>query len=1544
MKLKKITAFFFLLLFCFSFAHAANASGTSIPTELDFVSETDGLPDNWEAYRQTFESLEHPFMLTSEADFEALRSVRNTEPWKSLRENAESVVNKYSSSLVPKAGQDAETQWKNFAVLIGDNALLYILDESNQSTYKNNILNLMQYWDKDNEVNLYDEIWNEDGDGWTRAIPPTDALINSVLALDIIYPSLSQSEIDYCEAVTGDAAQKFFDYTEAHYHNTYGIRAFWAAYIKDYDLLYENYSLYMQHYAPMICDNGFPADSFGYSFGRFATDNRLGKMIVPVMVKKMGISNHYFDWELSKHFAENVVSYMYAPNGTMWPIGDTAFYKNEKNNSLNSQALLPYYSSYFGEAAASASSWFLKNNYTLPNFKIGTLVAYLLCENELAESHTPKSKVFEQGGAFLYENMDNSSSLGALLYNLGMDETAGHGHNETNSFMVAAYNQLLLANSGYNSWGMGAGDFSWNYIHGSAYSANTVLIDYDPIDVHDPSQVNNHVLQSSLPYPKGSAGAGITKSLITDLFAYASGDTGEDRNTLPNGRHIRNAAMIAAQDDAPGYFAVLDQISSDTPEVNATVMWRPASTDYTIVDSDSWRWHVTAQDYEAADVTIHTTEHPNEVSLVDGISAGWQSYVPMKCLEAKFTTDANGKRSVGTVIFPSNAQNPEADISRFEGDGIKGSKVELGYGVEDYIIYTSSGESGTYSIPAKNGVSAEALELDGSWAILRKIKDNNGFMFAMNATRMLCGEQGFWSDLPVDFYLKDGIGKIVCTANAEVTIRDYGVTAVHVDGTVAAIRSNSISHTFTLSEGEHDIELIYDESKRQQEISDYKSGTNAYTAFFGFETLGDDYSLTSGGTLTENGSNQLEVQFGENIDSSEAKVSTATGFGKTADDAVLHISHSSGSESDLIQMTSYTPVEVPADKYYITSVQYRVSEASNMTFNFRFANLSNPAADARSGVTAVKFNGYTATVGTETLNYTKDQWVTVTCCIKGHTDTMQIYTDGKYITEIKGSIDGVVCKYAMTGPARAMFYGRSGAANDAYIDNFYSYLSDETYDGTNADAYISKIPGGRVDNESGVISVLKSDNNPLTVSGLKKALGEKDGKLSDGKNVRIYSSAPAIGDTLEALDSDAVTGNTVVYVQAKDGITLKAYSVKAVQPTIFYGFDALSDDYSITSNDTIDTNNGYSLDAQFGAYDTEISVATGFGKAADDKALKISHKDMTDDASVQLQSYSKKEVKSDEYYNTTVQYKVNKNSKMRFTLRFSSLSDDDAPRSAVRIIDFDGLTATVGSKTLSFSENQWVTVTGSIKGGTDTIYVYVDGEYAGAIKGDIDGEVCNYLKLMPGRLSIYGDATMMCDTYIDNFYGYISISPYDRTQTDTTLSSANGAAVDNEAKIIRVAASTDVAALKSALGVTNGELSDGKKVRIFYSTPGAGDIVEASDTDAVTENTIVYVESQNGTALKAYAVELLPDLEATKIVAGKKANVTLSVNKAFDGDALIALYSGSELVGIEIVESSDLLDDTADIVKFNTDGNLRVFVWDMQTLTPIPVNIRVVQQ
>jgi hypothetical protein len=59
------------------------------------------------------------------------------------------------------------------------------------------------------------------------------------------------------------------------------------------------------------------------------------------------------------------------------------------------------------------------------------------------------------------------------------------------------------------------------------------------------------------------------------------------------------------------------------------------------------------------------------------------------------------------------------------------------------VLYSLSKGIKTYHIPVKSGYSYERIQLNGSWAICRKINGANGFMFAMDSTSLLCGEQGF---------------------------------------------------------------------------------------------------------------------------------------------------------------------------------------------------------------------------------------------------------------------------------------------------------------------------------------------------------------------------------------------------------------------------------------------------------------------------------------------------------------------------------------------------------------------------------------------------------------------------------------------------------------------------------------------------------------------------------------------------------------------------------------------------------------------------------
>ncbi len=720
--------------------------------------------------------------------------------------------------------------------------------------------------------------------------------------------------------------------------------------------------------------------------------------------------------------------------------------------------------------------------------------------------------------------------------------------------------------------------------------------------------------------------------------------------------------------------------------------------------------------------------------------------------------------------------------------------------------------------------------------------------------------------------------------------------------------------------------------------------TSGYNVFYTFDNSSD----VASNKLTGTNDNFMDIA---DTTSGKASVGTAVGFGKNSGDRMLHVMNNSQSATDhyvsLDCSDAKKLITVPSDKYYITSAQYRVSQNSRMNFGVRFDS-DTPVYNRPT--TWFKFNGYGVTFGTDdnvVKTFTKDQWVTITLCVDGGTGVVNGYIDGERIGSYTQS---AVCEKIYAVPARVYFYGFDGAESNAYVDNICGCLSATAYTGAGADANtdITAVSGGNVsvDNDKKVISIQNFSNKTITAADLRNSLD-----VTAGKALRIYSAAPGAGDVTEATDSAAITKDTVVYVEAANGIDLKAYTIKFVEPLVYYDIESLGNDYSTTVDATLSVSEEYKPTVDIGdEVEAEVSTATGFGKASGDMSLEISQKSLKSNGNLmQIPGYYTKALNSGEYYIASAQYRVQRNSKMLFTMRFSEKtgSVSSTERTAVRIANFDGYTARIGgtsssndgSTVVNFAEDQWVTVTGVVGYGSETVSVYIDGEFIADIKGSVAGMKCYCLQLVPGMFTFYGDANELCNAYLDNVYAYVSTTPYSAAAEETSIAAVTGATVDNTARTITIDKATSniatVADLKEAISVTGA-----KTVRIYSAAPGAGDVTEAAEGDEITENTVVYVEAVNGMALKAYAVKFVADLEAAKTVDNGKATVTLKANKAFAGDALVALYSGSELVAVKVVANAEIENKT---VNFDTDGTLRVFVWNMETLVPTAIDIDIAQ-
>ncbi len=748
---------------------------------------------------EEYTMLEHPFMLANQSRLSKLSKLGNEEPWKTLKKKA---IMRAKYSLF---NQNASYEERCDAVrlMASYNCTAFIMDPENANEYKERILEAISYFGSSHDNSLYAEIYTTDGDNWIGSVPPANAFATCVVALDIIYPELTEAEINAAESALEGVATKFWNAMERHYQNVWGLRGLWAAYKQDYSKLQQCYDEWLVTFDDNFSSDGGQLSSNEYNYWRHASSQRTAKILLPFVTEYMGFTNGFFENEKYINAMEYTLGYTSTPTGQWWIFGDSML-----GGAYSSEEVLgAYFAHYFSETAAEYGSFMVDNDYGA-----GEVLKLLLGRDDgtLAEPTAPKSRIFPETAAFLYDDYESKNALAGVLYSSTQySKYNGHKHKESNSIGLYAYGSMLMANSGYNFFWNGIDGYSWDYIQQRAISANTVLINYEIGDIKNPSDINDHTYLYTDDYTNG-----IKTGFINDLFSFARADSGK---ALPNGIHERTLALVPSQDGVPGYYVMFDNVITDQSGDVVTVVHRPMSVTYTTLsEREEYEYKINYELGKGVDLTLFMVNRPNTVEFVDGVVAGQASKgneKHIKSLLAKYDVGDDKNLRAATILFPSNKTNIKPEITSLDIEGAYGAKLDFGEDIRDFIFTSKKGEH-TYHfsgsddelIPSRNN-----LVFDGRNVIIRRIKDVNVSMFAEDVQFLKTGDEGFISDLPINVFMKNMEGNIETEASTVVTFFQYGIEKVLYNGEVLEnIDHKPGSVTVVIPEGIGEIELICD--------------------------------------------------------------------------------------------------------------------------------------------------------------------------------------------------------------------------------------------------------------------------------------------------------------------------------------------------------------------------------------------------------------------------------------------------------------------------------------------------------------------------------------------------------------------------------------------------------------------------------------------------------------------------------------------------------------------------------------------------------------
>ncbi|MEX2641119.1 MAG: heparinase II/III family protein [Balneolales bacterium] len=703
----------------------------------------------------------HPFLLVSEPDFEELQTRASRAPWSEMKKEAIDYItdeqNAYSRYLADEPGRRAALM----SNIMSTGALAYILDPDNRSFYAGKIKENILYWDHLHAGR------HHYSNQWEYQVPGGDALYNSILAYDLIYHDLTAEEREEITDKLDTAVEFIYTGWSSWGLNRFGVRGLWALFQGDTG--HASLQEYMDRLYEFITVDGVFTPGPNYTHRITGTRHRDPKTSFMDILHRHELYDVYGDRRLQRGY-EWIYGYSFSPTGRYYTFGDSS------PNIFNATGLAGYRASKFSDKAGALASRIL-GDATPP----ARLLHYVLMTDLPPSPGLPSSSLFTDGGAWFMEDNVSEMSLGGALWNATLLGDY-HQHKEVNAIQISAYGEDVIRNVGYNGWGNGALDFSWDYINQTAVSGNTILLDGE-----------NH---------QNRTGGGLLEGLTSPLFDYASGNSHE---ALANGVHHRNFVFVHPQDEKPGYFILFDEVQASRSAGEVNLVLHPNSSSVaTAMEKTEYIWKV-GPNYREDDVfvSVFLGTQPGRVTLEEGVLLGGHrtesGHIVGKYLYSTYDAGPAGARNIVSVIFPFDSGHRKAAMTRVSEDGLTGVTLDHGDGVMDYALES-------------NGTSARTVSGTVQWqgrALSYREKDEHpSFYFVRKGTRFMNDQTGFTSDEPVSIHMKGKEGSVV-SEGAAVSFRMSGLQRIMIDDREAeVIATGHGSMQVRIPPGSYQIKLI----------------------------------------------------------------------------------------------------------------------------------------------------------------------------------------------------------------------------------------------------------------------------------------------------------------------------------------------------------------------------------------------------------------------------------------------------------------------------------------------------------------------------------------------------------------------------------------------------------------------------------------------------------------------------------------------------------------------------------------------------------------
>ena len=662
----------------------------------------------------------HPFLIVTKDMYEELREKSDIEPWKSMKDDAISRANNSITS----------NHYGSLQKYVGAVALAYILDDSKKEIYANKVRDVI--------LNRFSALEIEESSSWSKVVPNLGAFFSAILALDIVYDSLSLEDIIKCEDLI---SERIFRVNRTGSWKTarYGTHGTWDIYKGDRTTKDDTYYFALIN---QITPDGVSPVTNTYAWSRVGGgDSRVSKSGYMDVLEFTGIDKRYYSNERIQKFMRWQFGSSINPAKELAIFGDMLPTESVGNSMLYRRVVN------FDNEAAGYASWFLDGIEA-----IGHILTYIVPKEKLPSPVLPTSKIYENGGAFLRDPDDTNYGLQGVLYNI-TSQNEWHTHNEVNGLSLSGLGNRLLVNAGRLGEPTRAAKLN-----------NTLTINGE-----------NH---------NAFTGGGITDGFTSEGIDYARGD---DRDAIRFTSHYRDLILVHTTPSTPGYFIVNDKIEASNNSDIVKIYFHPSSEKEVNI-TEVKREYTAPIDHKPSipltKATFYYLTPPNDVNIEKSISAvqdRYPGYPEHNRLESVYNIDNESlKKSISTLIFPNSNLVSKPNFEKIHSDNFYGLRFSIN-SYTDYIISTKI-----------KSVEVDVFSASGDFIWCRKKSDNVYSFFVESGTSFKQNNFGFESDSPVTIYVKDSKGVIISNG-AKLKLNGSNLSGANFDSSVKVI-SQSENH------------------------------------------------------------------------------------------------------------------------------------------------------------------------------------------------------------------------------------------------------------------------------------------------------------------------------------------------------------------------------------------------------------------------------------------------------------------------------------------------------------------------------------------------------------------------------------------------------------------------------------------------------------------------------------------------------------------------------------------------------------------------------